>query len=190
MEHYKLVDIFIPEPRRLVPGLAAIGFYAFHVLHWIKLRKLENILWACHIGCLLVGISWVADWPFGNAIGLLWLLPGIVLWLLYLAGGGLFSWSSLFIHIGGTLLGVWNARVFGFPSGAWWRAGIGYTLLIFLSRWFSRTSENVNFSRKVWQGWENRFPSYRRYVAGLVLGAFALFLVLEHVLLKFLPSAN
>jgi len=190
MEHYKLVDIAVSDARRLVPGLAAISFYAFHLLHWIKLRKLENILWACHIGCLLIGISWLAAWPVGNAIGLLWLLPGIALWLLYLAGGGLFSWSSFFIHIGGTLLGVWGARVFGFPEGAWWRAGVGYALLILLSRYVSRTSENVNFSRKVWQGWEKRFPSYRRYLAGLVIGGFALFLVLERLLRQLVPSAS
>jgi hypothetical protein len=190
MEHYKLLEIPVLDARRLAPGMAAIIFYAFHLLHWIKLRKLENILWACHIGCLLIGISWLAAWPVGNAIGLLWLLPGIVLWLLYLAGGGLFSWSSLLIHIGGSAVGVWGARVLGVPPGAWWKAGIGYVLLILLSRRVSGASENVNFSRKVWQGWESRFPDYRFYITGIVLGAFALFLLLEQALRRFLPHID
>jgi hypothetical protein len=190
MELYKIVDIPILDARRLVPGLAAISFYVFHFRHWIKLRKLENILWACHIGCLLIGVSWLAAWPLGNAIGLLWLLPGILLWLLFLKGGGLFSWSSLFIHIGGSSLGVWGAIDFGFPAGAWWKAGIGLVLLILVSRYVSRTSENVNFSRSVWKGWESRFPNYRHYISGIVLGAFALFLVLEQLMRQFLPRAN
>jgi hypothetical protein len=185
-----LVAFAVLDARRLAPGLAAIGFYALHVLHWRKARKLENILWACHLGCLLIGISWLAAWPLGNAIGLLWLTPGLVLWFLYVAAGGLFLWSSLLIHIGGLLVGVWSARVLGFPAGAWWKAGVGYVLLILLSRCVSRASENVNFSRKVWQGWETRFPSYPRYLAGLVLGAFALFLALEHLLRRFLPFAS
>jgi hypothetical protein len=190
MEHYNLSEIPILDARRLVPGLAAISFYAFHLRHWIKLQKLENILWACHIGCLLIGISCLAAWPLGNAIGLLWLLPGIFLWVLYLKGGGLFSLSSLFIHIGGSSLGVWGALVFGFPAGAWWKAGVAFVLLILLSRCVSSIAENVNFSRKVWQGWESRFPSYRFYIAGIVFGAFAIFLVLEQLLRRFLPSAN
>jgi len=190
MEHYKLVDLSALDARRLVPGLAAISFYAFHLLHWIKLRKLENILWACHICCLLIGISWLAAWPLGNAIGLLWLLPGIFLWLLYLKGGGIFSWSSLCIHIGGSSLGVWGALVFGFPAGAWWKACAGFVLLILISRFASRISENVNFSRKVWQGWESRFPDYRFYIAGIVFGAFAVFLLLEQALRQFLPHLN
>lgn len=190
MEHYRLFTIPVWDVRRLGLGLAAITCYAFHLLHWIKLRKLENILWACHIGCLLIGISWLAAWPLGTAIGLLWLLPGIFLWLLYLKGGGTFWWSSLFIHIGGSALGILGALAFGFPTGAWWKAGVGFVLLILISRCVSRTSENVNFSRKVWQGWESRFPNYRLYIGGIVFGAFASFLLLERALHQFLPQTH
>jgi hypothetical protein len=173
---------------RIVPGLAAVAFYAAHAWEFSRLQKSENGLWACHIGCLLVGLGWLGGWPAINAIGLLWLLPGIVFWLLYLAGGGLFTWPSLLTHLGGNLLGLWAARVLGFPSGAWWKAGIGYVGLIFLSRRVSRRSENVNFSIQVWPGWEKRFPSYKRYLAGLVLGGFVLFLALEQILQRWLPG--
>ena len=183
-------DMQILDARRLVPGLAAISFYAAHVWQWARLRKLENTLWACHVGCLLVAIGWLTAWPLANAIGLLWLLPGILFWLLYLAYGGLFLWSSLLIHLGGNLLGIWGATVLGFPSQAWWKAGLGYALLILISRFISRTSENVNFSKAVWRGWETRFPSYPRYLAGLVLGAFAMFLALEQILRQFFPTSK
>src|SRR5436190_7145371 len=89
-------DTQILDARRLMPGLAAISFYAAHVWQWARLRKLENALWACHIGCLLIALGWITAWPLANAIGLLWLLPGILFWLVYLAYGGLFLWSSLF----------------------------------------------------------------------------------------------
>jgi hypothetical protein len=173
---------------RIVPGLAAIAFYAAHAWEFRRLQKSENALWACHIGCLLVGFGWLGGWPTINAIGLLWLLPGIGFWLLYLVIGGLFMWTSVLTHVGGILLGLWAARQFGFPEGVWWKAGLGFIGLILVSRRLSRRSENVNFSIKVWPGWETRFPSYKRYVAGLVLGAFALFLVLENVLKWWLQS--
>lgn len=172
----------------LLPGSAALGFYAAHLWHWTRERKLENALWACHLGCLFVGLGWVATWPMANAVGLLWLIPGIFLWSLYLIGGGLFMWTSLLIHAGGNLLGIWGVIRFGIPAGVWWRAGLGFVALLLLSRRVSRESENVNFSIKVWTGWEGRFPSYRRYVAGLVLGAFALFFALEQILRAFLGA--
>src|SRR5262249_34793342 len=166
----------------LIPGSAALGVYAAHLWHWIRERKPENALWACHIGCLLVGLGWLGGSPMVNGVGLLWLIPGIFFWALYLAGGGIFTWTSLLIHFGGNALGIWGAALHGVPAGVWWRAGLGYVALMLISRRLSRESENVNFSIKVWTGWEGRFPSYRRYVAGLVLGAFALFFALEQIL--------
>lgn len=176
--------------RRVGPGLTAIGFYVAHLWQWARMRRLENILWACHVGCLLVGLGWLMNWPLANSIGLLWLLPGILFWALYLIGGGTFFWSSLLIHVGGNLLGILGALILGYPAGTWWKAGLGYVALIAISRRVSRVSENVNFSRQVWIGWEKRFPSYRRYIAGLVIGAFALFFTLEQVLRQFLPGRN
>jgi len=183
-------DSQILDARRLIPGLTAVGLYAAYVWRSVRLRKVENILWACHLGCLLVGIGWLAGWPLANVVGLLWLLPGILFWALYLAGGGAFTWISLFIHVGGTLLGIGGVSALGFPTGVWWKAGLAYIALMLVSRRFSRTSENVNFSIQVWQGSEKRFPSYKRYVAGLVVGAFALFYLIEQVLLLFFSATN
>jgi hypothetical protein len=182
------MDFQLLADRRMVPGMTAVGFYAAHVWQWARLRRPENILWACHVGCLLVGLGWLMHWPLANAVGLLWLLPGIFFWALYLAGGGAFYWSSFLIHVGGNLLGVWGAITLGFPLGAWWRAGLGYVALILISRRVSRVAENVNFSQQVWSGWETRFPSYRRYIAGLVIGAFGLFFAMEQILHQFLPA--
>jgi hypothetical protein len=184
------LDLQIIGLNRLVPGLTAIGFYAAHFWQWARSGRLENILWACHIGCLLVGIGWLTNSPLLNGIGLLWLMPGIFFWLLYLVSGGVFLWSSLFIHIGGNLLGLWGAVLLGLPRGIWWMAGLGHIALLLVSRRFSRVSENVNFSRQVWTGWEKRFPSYPRYLSGLVLGAFVTFFALEQLLRLYLPPSK
>jgi len=172
----------------MFPGLVAIGFYLAYAFRLTRLRRAENVLWACHLGCLLVGIGWLIHWPLANAIGLLWSVPGIFFWALYLAGGGEFTWTSLFTHVGGASLGLWAAATLGFPSGAWWKAGLGFALLVLCSRRLSRAQENVNFSIKVWNGWEKHFPSHARQLALLLLGAFALFLALELLLRHFLPS--
>jgi hypothetical protein len=183
-------DLALPETRRLVAGLAAVACYAAYAWQCVRARKSENALWACHLGCLLVGLGWLARGPSLNAIGLLWLLPGILLWGLYLAGGGAFTWTSLLTHAGGNLLGLWGAAVLGVPSGAGWQAAVGYALLVAVSRRVSTVAGNVNFSRQVWRGWEARFPSYARYLTGLLLGALVLFLALELLLRQLLADGR
>jgi len=179
-----------PGIWRLYPGISAVAFYAAHASYWVRRRKAENAMWACHLGCLLVGIGWAAAWPSLNALGVLWLLPGLVLWVMYLAGGGPFRWTSFLTHIGGLVLGIWGVSQFGFPRGVWWKAGTGFAALIMISRRVSRASENVNFAVQVWRGWEHQFPSHRRYLAGLVLGGFALFLSLEQAMRWMMPGPN
>lgn len=164
------------------PGLAAIACFAAYA--WLNVREKTpgNILWACHLGCLLVGIGWIVGSPVTNAIGVLWLLPGIVLWTMYLAGGGAFRLGSLLTHGGGVVVGLWGVFVFGVPTGAWWKAGLGWAALMALARAVPARGDNVNFSRQVWPGWERRFPSYRRYVAFILAGGFVVFLGLEWAL--------
>lgn len=174
----------------VLPGLAAIACFAAYAWTSVSERTPANILWACHLGCLLVGIGWIVGWPLANAIGLLWLLPGLVLWTMYLAAGGALRWSSLLTHGGGTVLGLWGVSVFGFPSGAWWKAGLGWAALMALARAVPERGENVNFSRRVWPGWETRFPSYGRYVALLLAGGCALFLALEWTLQRLFAAGG
>ena len=178
------------DARRLALGLAAIAFFMAYALQQVRLQKAENTLWACHLGCALVGLGWLFRSPRTNALGLLWLLPGIFFWMIYLLDGGAFKWSSCLTHVGGNTLGLLGAAVLGFPTGTWWAAGLGYTFLVLLSRRVSRASENVNFAIHVWPGWEERFPSHRRYVIGLVLGGFVLFLALELLLQRFFADAG
>ena len=170
------------DARRLAPGVAALAFFVTYALQEVRTQKAENLLWACHLGCVLVGLGWLLESAALNAFGLLWLLPGLIFWTLYLATGGQFKWGSCLTHVGGNALGLLGAANFGFPSGIWWKAGFGYGLLVLLSRRLSRASQNVNFAIQVWPGWEKHFPSYRRYVTGLLLGAFALFRALEFLL--------
>jgi hypothetical protein len=176
------------DVRRVAPGVAALVCFAAYAVQQVRAQRAENIAWACHLGCALVGLGWLLDSASLNAIGLLWLLPGLAFWALYLAGGGGFKWTSCLTHVGGSTLGLFGAQALGVPPGAWWKAGLGYALLVLVSRRLSRPAENVNFSLQVWPGWEHRFPSHRRYVAGLVLGGFALFLALELLLRRFLPQ--
>ena len=178
------------EVRRWLAGLAATGFYAAYVVQVVRAGKTENALWACQLGCLLVGAGWLGRSPVWNAVGVLWLLPGLIFWLIYLIGGGAFKWTSCLTHVGGNSLGLWGAATLGLPEGAWWKAGLGFAVLLAVSSRISRPSENVNFSRQVWPGWEQRFPSYRRYVAGLLMGAPVLFLALELLLRQLLSAAT
>ena len=174
----------------LLPGLAAIVCFAAYGWQSVHEKLPGNILWACHVGCLLVGIGWLAGSPLANAIGVLWLLPGVVLWTMYLVAGGVFKVPSLLTHVGGSALGLWGVLVLGFPAGTWWKAGLGWAALMALSRAVPAPGENVNFSRQVWPGWETRFPSYGRYVAFNLAGGFVVFLGLEWAFQRLLAATG
>ncbi|MEI6613705.1 MAG: hypothetical protein WCL37_02295, partial [Chrysiogenales bacterium] len=78
------------KSKRFWAGNTAVFFYIAHGLTWLLRGAPANLLWACHLGCLLVGIAVLANRPTLNAVGALWLALGNILWCINLAGGGEF----------------------------------------------------------------------------------------------------
>lgn len=61
-------------------GAAACAFYATHGSFHVLRGHPEDLLWACHLGALGVGVGLLLRKPALNAIGFLWLCVGTVLW--------------------------------------------------------------------------------------------------------------
>lgn len=166
------------QPARLW-GALAVAFYAVHASTHLARGHPEELLWACHLGSLLVGVGILLRSPRLNAVGFLWLCVGNFLWLLDLATGAALLPTSLLTHLGGLLVGGWGLLYFGMPRHSAWLALLGFVLLQQSCRWATPAAANVNVAHRVWAGWEEAFPSYLAYqVLLLSLGA-AGFLVLE-----------
>lgn len=159
-------------------GALALAFYAIHAGHHLLRGHPEDLLWACHLGAVCVGVGLLARLPAVNAVGFLWLATGDVLWLVDLASGGEFIPTSLFTHGGGLALGALGLARFGMPRHTWWRATLAFLVLQQLCRSATPAQANVNLAHAVWSGWEEFFPSTLCYqIMLLAIGAAACFAV-------------
>ena len=65
------------------------------------------------------------------------------------------------------------------PRGVWWKAWLAIPLLQLICRLTTPAELNVNIAHKVWEGWEQTFPSYPLYLALLLGATAAIFVVVE-----------
>ena len=168
-----------PRQSRFFWGGLAIAFYVAHGTTWLLRGVPASLIWACHLGCLLVGIAVVVDIPLLNAIGVQWLALGNILWFTYLAGGGELIMTSQLTHLGGIAIGIWFARRRGFPRGSWLAALLGIAALHFASRFVSPPTENINLACGVDGNWKGVFPDFWSFRLFLLVASAALFYVLE-----------
>jgi hypothetical protein len=171
------------QKQRFFFGSAAVLFFLAHAAFWIQRGVPANLLWACHLGCLLVGIAVLADLPLLSSVGVHWLALGNIMWTLYLAGGGEFILTSQLTHLGGLLIGLWYVRRAGFPRGSWLAALAGIAALHVFSGFVTPPAENINLAFRVHEGWEKIFPNFQVYRLFLLVATAALFFSLEHVVI-------
>jgi len=156
-------------------GLLGISFYGLHAAQLIGRGEAADLLWACLLGSLGVGLGLLLRSPWLNGIGFLWLGVGVVFWLLYLAGGGEMLLTSPLPHVGGLVLGWIGVRRLGLPRGLWRKAGVSLAVVYALSRLLTPARANVNLAFSIHPGWEPYFPSHAVYalcVFGVYVASF------------------
>jgi hypothetical protein len=141
----------------LLTGTAVhYGYHLYHQRPW-------DLLWACHVGAVLVGLGCLFDWPSCVGIGLLWLLVGVPLWILDLISGAELAPTSILTHVGGLALGITYVCLRGMSAGSWWKASLALIALQQLCRLVTPAEANVNIAFTIHKGWERWFPSYFWY---------------------------
>ena len=150
-------------------GAAGIGFYAAHAVHYLLRRQAENLLWVCHLGTLGIGVGLMARLAILNAVGTLWLIVGLPLWLYDLRAGGEVLLTSLLAHVGGLILGFLGLKKLGLPAGVWWKSMAALVPICVLSRLLTPPEANVNLSHHVYPGFESVFTVYPIYAGALLL---------------------
>ncbi len=163
----------------------AIAFYIAHGTTWILRGVPGGLLWACHLGCLLVGIALIAQRPWLNAVGVLWLALGNILWAIDLAWGGEFIITSPLTHIGGLLVGIGYARRAGFPRGSWLAALAGIAALHLLSGYVTPPGQNINIAFGVHPSLKGILPDFQLFRLCVLAAAAVLFFELETAARRF-----
>jgi hypothetical protein len=174
-------------------GGAALACYAVHATERLLSGWPEDLLWACHVGTVLIGVGLIGFDRRAGApllmIGLCWLAFGTPLWLLDVCSGGELVKTSMFTHVGGPLIGLYGARHVPVPRGVWWRSSLALLALQGVCRLVTPPATNVNLSFAVATGWEATFPSFPVYAVMLTaLGAVSFWLC-EALLRRFVCPA-
>jgi hypothetical protein len=161
-------------------GLLAIVFYAIHVGYQVYHGQPENVLWFCHLAAAVIGVGMLLGWPSVIAVGVLWLIPGVPLWLYDLAVTGESAPTSVLTHLGGLVIGIIGLYWLGMPAQVWWKALLAGVALQQVCRWVTPAVANVNLAHEVYPGWERWFPSYLVYLVVLLVGVGLAFFAAEH----------
>jgi len=124
---------------------------------------MENMLWMCNVVnlALAVGLFLGVRWMIRVAV--LWLVPGLPLWLYYETLNGGWLLTSFLTHIGGLTVGLFAVYKTGSGHRTWLHAFVFFLIFQQFSRAFTPPASNVNVAHIVPPGWEGMFNSYRVY---------------------------
>ncbi len=164
---------------RVVAGALALLFFAIHAAALILNGEPYHLLWACHSGCLLLGVGLLASQPWLASVGLLWVLLGLPMWVIGLFTDRSYLLTSSLTHLGGPLVGIIGIRSLPLPRRSWLAASVALLLLWIVTRVATPPAANVNLAFRVWKGWESVFPSHVAYLLFLFVAATGLFFVVE-----------
>jgi hypothetical protein len=175
-----------------VAGALALVFYAIHaIVYYAFIAHMpEGALWACHVGCAVVGVGCLLRKSVVVGVGTLWLVYGTTVWIIDLASGSNLIPTSVFTHVGGIFVAAYAVRVLGWTRGASLVATVALFALLGLTRVATPPKSNINLVFSVPPGWEQRFPRYSTYFLFLFATAFALFVTIDALLTRLLVRST
>jgi hypothetical protein len=149
-----------PDLRIRLIGILPLIFFLAQAFHYWRIGQPGHMLWMCNIGNLLLAIGLFSDNRRLTRIAIIWTIPGLFVWFIYVVlSWGVFFTSTL-AHVGGLIVGMFVLRQIGMDRGTWPYAFGWYLLIQLLSRFFTTADLNVNLAHRMQPGWEQRFGSY------------------------------
>ena len=158
-----------PEQRIRLLGILPLLFFLAQVVHYWRISELGHLLWMCNIGNLLLALGLFIGNRRLMRVSIIWTVPGLLIWLLYVVlAWGVFFTSTL-AHVGGLIVGMIVLREIGMERGTWLYAFGWYLLVQVLSRLFTAAVLNVNLAHGIQPGWERWFAAYWEFWLVLTL---------------------
>ena len=137
---------------RLLWALLVLGAYALHAAHKFEHGLFAEMLWACHVATLLIGLGLLTHNIAIVAVGTLFhVAVGFPAYLLDVIVLRSTTVTSVLIHTLPPLAGLAVLRR-GSPWPRWTplAAGSLYVVLIPISRWLTEPALNVNLAFRPW----------------------------------------
>ncbi|MEP6919574.1 MAG: hypothetical protein ABI967_00505 [bacterium] len=179
-----------PELRLRLLGVLPLIFFLAQGVHYWRLNESGHVLWMCNIGNLLLSAGLFFKKPVLIRVAAIWMIPGVVVWLVYVV----FAWgvflSSTLAHLGGIIVGMIALKKVGMKRGASLYAVGWYLIMQLICRLFTPAALNVNVSHYVYEGWQRTFNSYWKFWLALTLLTAAIVWSLERLLYKLWPMES
>lgn len=170
-------------------GFLPLVFFLAQTVHYWRINELGHMLWMCNIGNLVLAVGLFTDRPVLIRIAALWMVPGLIVWFVYVVlAWGVFLTSTL-AHVGGIVVAGFALRRVGMDKVSWLYALLWYFVVQLFSRFFTPRDMNVNLSHVVDAGWQQTFNAYWKFWLVLTVITAAILWVLA-VLLRLLWPAE
>ncbi len=87
-------------------GFLPLVFFLSQAIHYWRINELGNMLWMCNIGNLVLAVGLFLKRPLLVRVAVIWMVPGLVVWFIYVVlAWGIFL-SSTLAHLGGFVVGI------------------------------------------------------------------------------------
>ena len=149
-----------PRTKLRLLGIFPLIFFSAQFEHYLRINELGHLLWMCNVGNLLLAMGLFLERPLVIRLSAIWMIPGLLVWILYVVlAWGVFLTSTL-AHVGGLAVAMIALSRVGIDRAAW-RWAFGWYLVVQLaSRFVTPAALNVNLAHAVQPGWERSFGSY------------------------------
>jgi hypothetical protein len=146
-------------PYRLL-GVLPLIFFLSQAVHYWRANELGHMLWMCNIGNLILALGLFFDKPVLVRLSAIWMIPGLIIWFLYVVlTWGMFLTSTM-AHVGGLAVSLIALKRYRMDRSAWRYAFGWYLIVQVVSRFITPAAFNVNLAHAVASGWERTFQSY------------------------------
>lgn len=141
-------------------GILPLIFFFAQAIHYWRIDELGHMLWMCNIGNLILALGLFLDKPVAVRLSAIWMVPGIVVWFIYVVlAWGVFLTSTM-AHVGGLAVSMIALKGCRMDRTAWRYAFGWYLAIQLISRFITSPQLNVNLAHAVAPGWERTFQSY------------------------------
>jgi len=149
-----------PRTKLRLLGLLPLIFFIAQGVHYWRINQLGHLLWMCNVGNLVLAMGLFLEKPLVIRLSAIWMIPGLIVWFLYVVlTWGVFLTSTL-AHVGGLVVALIALSKVGMDRAVWRWAFGWYLVVQLLSRFVTPRDLNVNLAHAIQPGWERTFESY------------------------------
>lgn len=151
---------FSPRTRIRLLGVFPLIFFFAQAAHYWRIDQLGHMLWMCNIGNLILAVGLFFEKPVLIRLSAIWMIPGLLVWFVYVVlASGVFL-SSTLAHVGGLAVSLIALKRYRIDRTAWGYAFGWYLVIQLLSRLITPPDLNVNLAHAIAPGWDRTFESY------------------------------